>query len=156
MPFKYCISSEAVVRELTLYFHVVHRNTPRIATLAESPRAPAVSHRLSVIPISFNSALLRGLLAVNHTSASSNSKCTSINSTGILRNPSCMSSFCQPEIHAKMLQGLKATQQILPPRKGDSSRPRDPDNGFILDAYDASYCCSQRKITKVKLESCEV
>lgn len=61
-----------------------------IGTLAESPHTPAFSHRLSVIPISFNSALLHGLLALKPTCLSSHSKFTTINWTRILYNASCI------------------------------------------------------------------
>lgn len=74
-----------------------------IGTLAESPHAPAVSHRLSVIPISSNSALLRGLLALEPTCLSSHSKVATINYwTRILCNTSCVSCMY-----------LKATREIL-------------------------------------------
>lgn len=116
-----------------------------IGTLAVSPRAPAVSHRLSVIPISFNSALLQGLLAVRLACLSSHSKCTAINWTRILYNTSLL---VHSLVHSarykhvpgtqKKLPSLKATQEILhlmthPDRKIQFWS----DNGFILGRDDA-------------------
>lgn len=138
-----------------------------IGTLAESPHAPAVSHRLSVIPISFNSPLLRGLLAVKPTCLSSHSKFTTINWTRILCNTSCISAVCQPELH---VPGHKRSCEAWRPHgrscisecvtHPDQKMQFCSDNGFILSCDDAwptlaVYGFRQKKTqtgTKEKLE----
>lgn len=117
-----------------------------IGTLAESPHAPAVSHRLSVIPISFNSVLLPGLLAVKPTCLSSHSKFTTINWTRILCNTSYISAFCQPELH---VPGHKRSCRAWRPhgRSCISERVSHPnqkiqfcsDYGFILGCNDDAW-----------------